>query len=48
MAYLMIFTKADEVNGEEFKKGDTLRVSASIRKTLLGKKTAKDSKKKED
>jgi len=36
------FTKADKVNGHEYKKGDVLKVSESIYKTLNENGSVKD------
>lgn len=42
MVKKIVFTKPDKVNGEQYKKGDTLRVSPSIYKTLKANGTVKD------
>ena len=42
MAHKIEFTKPDKVNGKEYKKGDTLKVSSSIYDTLGEKGTVKD------
>ena len=42
MVRKIVFTKPDKVNGEEYKKGDTLSVSPSIYKTLTENGTVKD------
>jgi len=46
MAHKIEFTKADKVNGQEYKKGDTLNVSSSIYETLNDNGSVKDFKEK--
>jgi len=43
MVRKVVFTKPDKVNGEDYKKGDTLSVSPSIYETLKANGTVKDS-----
>lgn len=42
MAHKIVFTKPDKVNGEPYKKGDTLSVSPSIYEKLKENGTIKD------
>jgi len=42
MAHKVEFTKSDKINGQEYKKGDTLNVSSSIYKTLKDNGSVKD------
>lgn len=42
MAHHIEFTKADKVNGKPYKKGDDLKVSGSLYKTLNANGTIKD------
>ena len=46
MAHKVEFTKTNTVNGQAYKKGDTLSVSDSIYKTLNDNGSVKDFKEK--
>ena len=42
MAKKIEFTKSDKVNGQDYKKGDTLNVSSSLYKILKDNGSVKD------
>jgi len=44
MAHKIEFTKSDKINGQEYKKGNTLSVSASIYVRLKANGSVKDFK----